>query len=256
MACHQEAQETTLAQPDACYCPSTSRTVAFTDKSVLTNIVSLPTASGGSVMWLPGFVPSLTAPTSGGASTPTPPTSPSTSGGSASSNAPSPSETGSAEPSSSSPSSPDAGLSTGAKIGIGVGIGVGATLLLLALLFFGLRHRRRKQNESSALSAAGDGTGDGISPHASKAYGLAGAPDTPATTAPSELEPNVARPWSLRSELPVPGTPSSPLEMQHVAAAGGRPNGTSSSSPSPLRHSNGQAGGGDGQWRHVVELPG
>ncbi|KAK5047647.1 hypothetical protein LTR84_006312 [Exophiala bonariae] len=49
IACEDEGL--TVSSPAACSCPSTSRTVAFTDFTALNNIMSLPASHGGSVTW-------------------------------------------------------------------------------------------------------------------------------------------------------------------------------------------------------------
>jgi hypothetical protein len=85
---------------------------------------------------------------------------------------------------------------------MGVGIGIGGAILVLGLLMLFLRYRRKRLAE--------DGSYEGF-PTASvepKPGVPPGTPGTPATTVPSELELNAARPWSLRSELES-GTPIS-----------------------------------------------
>lgn len=49
IACEDEGL--TVSSPAACSCPSTSRTVAFTDFTTLYNIMSLPASHGGTVTW-------------------------------------------------------------------------------------------------------------------------------------------------------------------------------------------------------------
>lgn len=181
-ACSQKAKESTLAKPDVCWCPTTSRTVAFTDKSILENIVSLPTVSGGFVNWQAGHTPLATA------------TSESTSSSSSSTTTPAPS-TGSISPTATSAvpgTQSETVLSTNTKIGIGVGVGLGTIILLAILIALFFLLRRRKNDEDSDM---------GQEAEPEKTLGIPGTPNTPATSVPSELEPTAARPWSLRSEL-------------------------------------------------------
>src|SRR5689334_23305287 len=61
----------TVSVPTPCWCPSTSRTVAFTDASKLADIMSLPASLGGSVTWQSGHGPSSQSsqPTTGSTAT-------------------------------------------------------------------------------------------------------------------------------------------------------------------------------------------
>ncbi|KAK0702194.1 hypothetical protein B0H67DRAFT_500159 [Lasiosphaeris hirsuta] len=199
VACSQHARETTLSKPDFCYCPETSRTIAFTDMSRLANVVLLPSVPGQSVVWQVGYVPSFvthdTSPTitsslfsATSAPTKPPPTIPSST------------LTASPEPSA-SPSA-GSGLPTGTKAGIGVGAGLGSILILAALtaLYVRCPHRHTLSTQQPTHNGK-----DSSSPCPQEL----GGPDTPrapATSVPSELDSNGARPWSLRSELPQFGT--------------------------------------------------
>jgi len=110
------------------------------------------------------------------------------------------------------------GLSSGGKIGLGVGVAVVALLLLAALAF--LFMRRRKQLKGTATETAtvpDDPRMDLTKP------GL--TPDTPATSAPSELESRGARPWSMRSELQTPDTPLVMADRVEMDGTGGEKNG-------------------------------
>jgi hypothetical protein len=207
VACNQAAAPSTLTKADGCFCPSTSRTVAFTDASKLANIVQLPTATGGSVIWQPGFVPTgegdktiTVVPTASTTSAP-----PRTSGPTQSSNTP---------PEITDPPSPGSSgteLSQSTKIGIGVGVGVGSAILLATLLFLFLQ--RRKRQFKTAESDNSDPSSNNQHHNALISGG------TPVTPAFSELDSNVARPWSLRSELQGSNASQSPAEYQEMMMA-------------------------------------
>lgn len=259
VACGQQAKETTVTKADACFCPSTSRTVAFTDKSVLDNVVLLPTALGQSVIWQPGYVPTPTFPTTGGSSSTSAATSTPTSSGSTTS-----------APTAAPTAATTEDMPTGTKIGIGVGVGVGGALLLCLLAQLFLRHRRTQKAKAAARADGSEfnspeskHTGLGIAGAGSSP--MPGTPGTPgtfatsATTAPSELEPTAARPWSLRSELHGSGTPASLAEQQHMGAIrdaripdGGLHPNSLENSPRPGH----TPPGGRGPLSPVAELPG
>ncbi|KAK1676097.1 hypothetical protein BDP55DRAFT_631786 [Colletotrichum godetiae] len=147
VACKQSASPTTLTSADACWCPQTSRTVAFTDSSILQNVVQLPTALGGSVIWQPGYVPILTQPNT----TPTP-----TSPASTTAQAQHPTTTTTASSTTPQPTSAEtssteetAGMTTSTKVGLGVGIAGGCLVLMAALIY--IWYSRRKWRQKGAV---------------------------------------------------------------------------------------------------------
>ncbi|KAL0936033.1 uncharacterized protein CTRU02_208248 [Colletotrichum truncatum] len=182
IACKQSARPTTLTSADACWCPQTSRSVAFTDSSILGNVVQLPTSLGGSVIWQPGYVPVPTQPNTSPTETSTSITSPSiTSSGPM----PSATETGASE------GGDDTGMTSGTKIGIGVGVGAGCTVLLAVLIFLFFARRKMQKKEMAELAnTKSGGLNDWRQDHT-----------TPAGTTISEFDPNIAYQWSTRSEL-------------------------------------------------------
>ncbi|OLN88138.1 hypothetical protein CCHL11_00154 [Colletotrichum chlorophyti] len=196
VACKQSARPTTLTSADACWCPQTSRTVAFTDASVLDDVVRLPTALGGSVIWQPGYVPMPTqldtapTPTSEPLSNPTTTTAkvstPRTSSASQAT------ETDATEPIT------DTGMATSTKVGVGVGVGVGCMVLLgvLVYLFFAQRKMQRQYEERENSTENG------------KPYG-----DMRHIGALAEARTHAARPFSTMTELD--GTPRPMSEKQH-----------------------------------------
>ncbi|WQF77430.1 hypothetical protein CDEST_02444 [Colletotrichum destructivum] len=196
VACEQAARPTTLASADACWCPQTSRTVAFTDSSILQNVVQLPTAAGGSVIWQPGYVPVLTQQPN---AIPTPTDAPTdilqttTMPTALSTPLPQPSETGT------SSEGGGAGLTAGTTIGIVLGAAGGSVFLIgvLIYLYFARRRYREKMIYERGLAEM-HGTGPGheeskTDSRKSSAYrGPAG-----------EMEPNVTRPRSELDSNPV-----------------------------------------------------
>ncbi|KAF6835658.1 hypothetical protein CPLU01_04128 [Colletotrichum plurivorum] len=191
VACEQAAKPTTLTSADACWCPQTSRTVAFTDSSVLENIVQLPTVLGGSVIWQPGHVPLPTQVDT--TTTTTTPAAVTTTSEATTGTIPtiSPTSTGLVVGDS------QAELASSKRIGIGVGVGAGCAVLLGVLVFLFFARRKLQRHHPMELentkAEGGSGYGNGF--------------PTPATTTISELEPTAARPWSVRTELD--GTPRS-----------------------------------------------
>lgn len=154
----------TISVPSSCWCPSTSRTVAFTDSPILNNIMSLPASQGSSVTWEDvsayASAHSLTSTSSNPVASSSnsltqilPPLSvsatlPSTVSPSGQSSLPS--STAAIPPSSTSAAvaSTRGGLNTGEKVGIALGSAAAAViLLLLGLLAF--RRMRQRQTEES-----------------------------------------------------------------------------------------------------------
>ncbi|KAK5327289.1 hypothetical protein LTR93_002673 [Exophiala xenobiotica] len=163
MAC-EELGGTTVSKPtpSLCWCPETSRTVAFEDASVLDNIMALPIVTGLSVTWEDSASYSsehaLTSAADPTTSSATSASSGSVSKTSVSSTSASPtvftqilttgssSTTASPTTSSSSPTptgDPEA-AKTRAEIGIALGAACGAIILLL-LTLLALRYMRRRQ---------------------------------------------------------------------------------------------------------------
>lgn len=158
VGCEDNRGASTVTPTSPCWCPESSRTVAFSDASSLANVVSLPSATGESLDWQGGFLPKTDSTISEGQPT-----------GSGSSSRSTPAST-SAKPTthsttvngtptattavittiSSSGSSSDSsggGLTTGTKAGIGAGAGLGF-LILAALLIWALIHGRKKRSKS------------------------------------------------------------------------------------------------------------
>jgi hypothetical protein len=169
VGCENNRGPETVTTTNPCWCPETSRTVLFSDASVLANVVSLPTATGESLDWQGGFLPTNTEPISTGSSS-------GGSGSSGSSDATSTVETtitqattsngtpttatsvistaintneNNSAGSSSSDSSSSSSLSTGAKVGIGIGAGLGFLLLLALLIWFFLRRRKSRMQRGT-----------------------------------------------------------------------------------------------------------
>ena len=169
IACSNTAK-TVTPNPELCWCPETSRIVAFSESGSIANQAVLPTAKGEKISWISGFTPTYTLtanPSSqpAGASTSIAATSAqSTALGLATiSSSPQSATASSTLPTaaatsrhSSSPVSTAAAtsfssqsLSTGAKAGIGVGAGVAgiAVLALLIAILQWLARRRQKRRE-------------------------------------------------------------------------------------------------------------
>ncbi|KIX95132.1 uncharacterized protein Z520_09048 [Fonsecaea multimorphosa CBS 102226] len=173
VACEDEGS--TVTTPSPCWCPDTdSRTVAFTDSSVLTNIMSLPATLGGSVTWkdadayssehsLTSTLDSSDTDTttstsiSNSVTSATVLMSPASTSSAATSTLPLPStsfQTFSAPAATSTVTPGDSGLSTGQKIGISFGaVGGAAIALVFAWLLctsFRRRAKRRQKEKGSA----------------------------------------------------------------------------------------------------------
>ncbi|KAF4910895.1 hypothetical protein CGCF415_v004767 [Colletotrichum fructicola] len=181
VACEQKARPTTLTSADACWCPQTSRTVAFTDSSILENVVQLPTALGGSVIWQPGHVPLPTQPNT----TPT--------GTNIQTTASITSTSSSSHPTATNTNEEDDGttMTAGSKVGIGVGVGLGCTVLLAVLIYLFFARRKWQRGDMAELDNTKSEGGNG--------WGR--SPATPAGTAVSELESTTTHQWSDRMEL-------------------------------------------------------
>ncbi|EXJ59268.1 hypothetical protein A1O7_06700 [Cladophialophora yegresii CBS 114405] len=173
VACDEkETGSTTVTKPSYCWCPDEdSRTVAFSDSSVLKNIMSLPATKGQTVTWKdadtwstehsiasafgfsldPDTTTSTSSPTSSSstnsASTSFTPASTSQ-GPSATLN---PISTFAAPAATSAPPATSSGLSTGAKVGVALGsVGGTAVLAVLAWLIFACMRRRSQKDEAKA----------------------------------------------------------------------------------------------------------
>ncbi|KAK2016822.1 hypothetical protein LZ32DRAFT_615065 [Colletotrichum eremochloae] len=153
VACEQSARPTTLTSADACWCPQTSRTVAFTDAATLRNVVQLPTVLGGSVIWQPGFVPMPTQPSDEAPPTATPTTMTTmtttmmttattttmTTMTPESSLRPQATDTGTI------PGGANAGPTTGGWVGIGIGAACGCIFLFSVIIYLYLAQKRWKK---------------------------------------------------------------------------------------------------------------
>lgn len=169
IACSNSAK-TVTPNPELCWCPETSRVVAFSESSSIANHAVLPTATGGTISRVDDFTPiyplsasstsQSPAPSSSAAASSVPSTASTTSTASSDSQAVTTSRTTSTAAPTSDASSPATsatttppttpqGLSTGAKAGIGVGVGIAgiAILALLIALLQWLARRRQKAKE-------------------------------------------------------------------------------------------------------------
>ncbi|EXJ71241.1 uncharacterized protein A1O5_05047 [Cladophialophora psammophila CBS 110553] len=175
VACKDEGS--TVTTPLPCWCPDVdSRTVAFTDASVLTNIMSLPATLGGRVTWkdadayssehsLTSILTSsdtdttTSTPTSSSVTDTTILLSPASTVSAASSTLRSPSasfQTFSAPEATAGAIANHSGLSTGQKIGVAFGAAGGAAAMVLFawLLCTCFRRRaggRQEQNEPASM---------------------------------------------------------------------------------------------------------
>ncbi|KIV78568.1 hypothetical protein PV11_06212 [Exophiala sideris] len=160
MAC--EDSGSTVSSPSPCYCPSTSRTVAFTDGSILKNVMSLPASLGSSVSWedvtayasahsLTSVSSSPTASSSHSLTQVLPPVSASATVSTSVAPSTQASLTTSTVslpyPSTATAAAPTQGLSTGKKVGIAMGSGAAALILLLLALLLFRRMRRRQETK-------------------------------------------------------------------------------------------------------------
>ncbi|KAJ0161380.1 hypothetical protein CTA2_6323 [Colletotrichum tanaceti] len=209
-ACEQAARPTTLTSADACWCPQTSRTVAFTDSSILGNVVQLPTAAGGSVIWQPGHVP---VPTQPAAITPTqetdhgPPTdslqtTSMTTLSTATSAPPPPPPPQPSETGTSSEGGPRAGLTAGTTIGIVLGAAGGSVFLIgvLIYLYFARRRYREKMLYERGLAEMRGTGGAGAGHEESKTDSRKSSAAKNRGPANGLVEPN-GNPTRPRSEL-------------------------------------------------------
>ncbi|KAF2118648.1 hypothetical protein BDV96DRAFT_568275 [Lophiotrema nucula] len=185
-ACSQEGNPSTLQAGSYCSCTDTASfsPTAFSDARVLASFASLPTATGGSIQFAAGHVP--TAPpaeattgaqsntgagSSGGASasaTGSIASSARSTGGNSGasrsgtgSTASSPNSTGSASGSASAANTSSSKSTSGKTIGIGVGVAVGVLFLLAVIgAFFLIRRRRRRRAAASAANIEKEGARD------------------------------------------------------------------------------------------------
>ncbi|OHW93451.1 hypothetical protein CSPAE12_07889 [Colletotrichum incanum] len=194
IACEQAARPATLTSADACWCPQTSRTVAFTDSSILRNVVQLPTVLGGSVIWQPGHVPIPTQPNVIPTPTATLTDAQTTSTAAGSSSLPQPTQT------ETRPVGAHAGLTTGAKIGIGIGASGGSVFLIAVLIYLYFARRRwREKTFVEREQAEMNGTG-----HGSGKWKTDTRKSSANTEQTAELETTVARPRSELDSTPIP----------------------------------------------------
>ncbi|KAH6684827.1 hypothetical protein F5X68DRAFT_262736 [Plectosphaerella plurivora] len=227
-ACAQSASSDTLAPADHCWCPEEPRTVAFNAPSVLNNTVQLGTALLESVIYSPGYAPTLVR--SDGATAATAPPASTTDLPSTETSPTTPTPTSALVETSSSSDNAEQGQGLPSEVGIGIGVGVGsAIVILLAGLLFFLRRRRRRQREADRdLTAASEAA---EKPSAAAVDSL---PPPPSLGTP-ELESRAARPWSMRSELP--DTPRSvAAEMESPVQASTSAHGTAQHGRPPAAH--------------------
>ncbi|OCT52327.1 hypothetical protein CLCR_08631 [Cladophialophora carrionii] len=173
VACDEkETGSTTVTKPSYCWCPDEeSRTVAFSDSSVLKNIMSLPATKGQTVTWKDADAwttehslasalgsaldtDTTTSTSSSSRSSSTESVSTSTTPASTSqgpSTTKPPFSTFAAPAATSAPPATSSGLSTGAKVGIALGSVIGtAALALLAWLTLACMRRRSQKKGAKA----------------------------------------------------------------------------------------------------------
>ncbi|KAL1890002.1 hypothetical protein Sste5346_008581 [Sporothrix stenoceras] len=193
IACPQADTPASMVSAGPCACPTITqqRIVAFQDGPTLSSYASLPTSSGGSIMWFPPYSPTYAVPATQAL-------------GETATSSPTNSTTAALPPPSPSPKN------TSLIIGISVGIGGFALLALLAAFVF-IRNAKRKQRlAAQQMGETGyDGTG-GLAGNGDRKSAMGGdekmlgtstSPTTQPSIAVSELEIRPARPWSMRSEL-------------------------------------------------------
>ncbi|KAK4158069.1 hypothetical protein C8A00DRAFT_28967 [Chaetomidium leptoderma] len=269
MACEETAKPLTITKGDQCTCPpeSETMTVAFSAPSVIAAIGILPTASGGTIEWQPGHLPTEesrpTTSSSSASETTDSEYSPSTIASSTNLTLPSPTDT----QTNSSPSQ-NHNLSDGAKAGIGIGSAVGAILLFGALSAFWLVIRRRRNDkntpsnpETGQAAASGQrhikSPGDGA--------GEMPTPEVPPRPVLSELP---VGPWVVWPELQGDATPAgyghaSPPGTPHGQGWQGPEHGWGAGmTPSSTLPEDGrapdqqhQARGGQAHWSAMGERP-
>ncbi len=157
---------------------------AFTDKSKLDNVAQLPTASGESIIFQPGYAPTLTYIATGTVTS--------------SSSLANPTTTSIYISPTPSPKIQEySSLSNASQVGIGAGVGI-AGLLLIGVVAVAYVLLRRKKAKGPSQESNGP---EDAAPDSKHAIDLAQY-GSPTTTAPSELESIAAWPWAVRSELP------------------------------------------------------
>lgn len=251
--CDQRDHPRTIVSPDPCACPTATgeRTMTLAQFSHINNTASLPSATGLSIAFQPGYYPSRTASVdSTSSSTPSSSSVPITNSGSVTPTA--------------FPAQPSAGLDTAATVGTAVGASVFALLLLASLGYFFLRRRRQKQKEvenasndakdppqpdeacttgtSAPASAPAPATNRNSSsnPADPSAIGVACGSSvadnhdmdtsqmsrsiwySPHDSHISERENKAARPWSMVSELDGHGGAPRPMSMVVGSSSPGR----------------------------------
>ncbi|KAK1585004.1 uncharacterized protein LY79DRAFT_519498 [Colletotrichum navitas] len=171
VACEQSARPTTLTSADACWCPQTSRTVAFADAATLRNVVQLPTALGGSVIWQPGFVPMPTQPREEATPAATPTSGPTTTTTTttfatiatiATTTAAGSSLLPQATGTGTSPDGANTGLTTGGTVGVAVGAVCGSLFLIGVIIYLCHEWRRSRngppaERDHAEINGAGPG---------------------------------------------------------------------------------------------------
>lgn len=238
--CDQHRHPETIVSPDPCSCPTATaeRTMTMSQFSQINNTASLPSATGLSIAFQPGYYPSVTIP----ATTAAPSSYTSTTKSQRTS-----SEIYIIPTAADTPAQPGSRLSTSAAIGTAVGATVFGLLAVAGLGWFLLRWRRQRQalentngnNENKSSSApepdlptiAGPVQNDNSNPYSADvdtigvAYGSGrGNEDVSrlsivSSPQPSELDSKAARPWSLVSELDGGVVGARPVSMM----AGGSP---------------------------------
>lgn len=165
--CAQDDHPETIVIPDPCSCPTATaaRTMTLAQSSRINNAASLPSATGLSIAFQPGYYPSLVAPAPAPSTTPSSPSAPSSSGidaGEASSQPGAASATALPTAAATEPPAQPSGsrLSNSATIGTAVSAAVFGLLVAAGLFWFLIvlpRRRRRhkaldKGNDEATVS--------------------------------------------------------------------------------------------------------
>lgn len=155
--CDQQDHPGTITSPDPCSCPTATaaRTMTLAQLSTINATASLPSATGLTIMFMPGHYPTIPA-------TNTVPTTTSSSVGGDSSASSTTSLVPASSPAYSFPSvtaNSTPGLSTPATIGTAVGVSIVGLLALGGLgILLVLRRRRQKQQQGVESPVAGEKT--------------------------------------------------------------------------------------------------
>ncbi|KAK4041407.1 hypothetical protein C8A01DRAFT_45466 [Parachaetomium inaequale] len=204
VVCEERSRPATITKPDQCTCPpDESMTVAFTEASVIPGMGLLPTTSGGTIEWQPGYLPTAVPSRSSSSSsaesetTTTDPTSPATSSPTLALSTPT------FPPSNNS--TPGNGLSDAAKAGIGTGAAVGAILLFGALSALWVVLRRRRNDKNSLKNSNNDPSSPETETGPGPVVLLPQTQSDKYPPGPAEMPTPDVPPWPAFTELPGSG---------------------------------------------------